>query len=213
MICNPEEPAGNSNKDLAFDADSYKGVGLLAKGGASGGFWAPGNFGFLDTVPGGGAGTPDLREALGWVSPVGNCISKSANDAVDTSPGNKVDVADSLNTRFDIYNGDVSCPTGGKCPSSVNSVKDLMHPADFANNKACSLTNGGMGAKDGWQESGGTKYEPGSNAPLDLTDPAKIPVAMGHPRISATQQKQTAAPKARSAMASGISRRISRPIM
>jgi hypothetical protein len=179
MICNPKEPPGNSIKNFPFNPYALKGVGLLAKGGASGGFWAPGNFGYLDTIPGGGSGTPDLRKALGWDSPIGNCISKTANDAVDTSPGNKTDLADSLNTRFDIYNGDVSCPTGGKCPASINSVKDVMHPADFSANKACELTNNGSG---GWQETTGKRYLPTSNSPLDLTNPGNIPDSMGHPR-------------------------------
>ncbi len=197
MICNPSEPVGNVDKEFAFNADSFKGVGLLLKGGGSGGgAWAPGNFGYLDTVPGGGAGTPDLREALGWESPVGNCVSKTANDSVDTSPGNKTDVADSINTRFDIYNGDVSCPTGGKCPASINSVKDLMHPADFTKNKACTETNSGAGAKDGWQEPSGTRYRPTSNSPLDLTVASNIPDSMGHPRdiCHATDPKACSGP-------------------
>jgi Flp pilus assembly protein TadG len=174
MVCNPQETPGN----LSFNPDNFKGFGLLAKGGSSGGFWSPGNFGYLDTIQGGGTGTPELRKAMGWDSPIGNCISKAANDSVDTSPGNKTDVADSLNTRFDIYNGDVSCPTGGKCPASINSVKDVMHPAG----DGCSLTNAGGASKNGWQETSRKRYLPLSNSPLDLSRPENIPDSMGHPR-------------------------------
>ena len=180
MICNPTEPLNNTNKNLPFDADAYEGIGLFLKGGANGGggAWAPGNFGYLDTIPGTGGGTPDLRKALGWDIPPGECVSKSANDSVDTDTGNKTDIADSINTRFDIWNGDVSCPTGGNCPASVNSQKDLVHPASFTgNNKACTV------GKDGWEEieSGTERYLPTSNDALDLaTVPA--PKSMGHPR-------------------------------
>jgi Flp pilus assembly protein TadG len=172
MICNPTEPSNNMNTELAFDPDTLRGFGLLAKGGG-GSFWAPGNFGYLDTVPGSGGGTPDLRKALGWDSPPGECISQSANDAVDTSTGNKTDIADSLNTRFDIYNGSTACPTGGSCSASFNSVKDVTHPDSLTGGQACKLGN------SGWQEAAGTKYLPGNNNALPVT---VTPASMGHPR-------------------------------
>lgn len=172
MICNPAETSGNADTELPFNPDAFKGDGLLAKGGG-GSFWAPGNFGFLDTIPGSGGGTPDLRKALGWDIPPGECISQSANDAVDTSPGNKTDIADSINTRFDIYNGSTACPTGGNCSASVNSAKDLTHPDSLTGSQACKLGN------SGWKETAGSKYLPGSNAALPVTN---TPISMGHPR-------------------------------
>ena len=176
MICNPSEPTSNTNTNLPFNADNYQGMGLYLKGGASGGggTWAPGNFGFLDTYPGGGGGTPELRKALGWDSVPGDCISKTANDTVDTEPGNKTDIADSINTRFDIYQDVNACPAGGKCPSSYNSQKDLIHPASLTGTKACAFN------KDGWEE-GAIKYLPATNAALTLSA-TTIPTAMGHPR-------------------------------
>ncbi|QPC98471.1 MULTISPECIES: TadE/TadG family type IV pilus assembly protein [Qipengyuania] len=178
MICNPSEPTTNTDKSLPFNADNYRGMGLFLKGGASGGggSWAPGNFGFLDTIPGTGGGTPDLRKALGWDTPPGECVSKSANDAVDTDTGNKTDVSDSMNTRFDIYNGDVSCPTGGNCPASINVQKDVVHTDVFTDTNSCKDHN------NGWHETTGTKYLPGSNNALDLSSAANIPTSMGHPR-------------------------------
>ncbi|WP_324829174.1 pilus assembly protein TadG-related protein [Qipengyuania zhejiangensis] len=177
MICNPSEPSTNTNANLPFNADNYVGIGLYLKGGANGGggSWAPGNFGYLDTVPGSGGGTPDLRKALGWDIPPGECVSKTANDSVDTDTGNKTDIGDSINTRFDIYNGDVSCPTGGKCPASINSTKDVVHTDLFTGTNACKDHG------NGWHETSGTRYLPGSNAALTLS-PTTIPTSMGHPR-------------------------------
>lgn len=176
MICNPLEPTGNVDPNWPFDPDDYEGLGLLAKGGGTGGgAWAPGNFGFLDTIPGSGGGTPDLRKALGWNSPPGTCVSQSANDSVDTDTGNKSDIADSMNTRFDIYNGNTVCPTGGSCSSSVNSMKDTINTAvNIPNGNSCRLHN------QGWKEATpvSQRYLPG-NAALS---PTTTPAAMGHPR-------------------------------
>lgn len=172
MICNPNEPLSNVDETFDFDADSYEGLGLLAKGGG-GSLWAPGNFGYLDTIPGAGGGTPDLRKALGWDLPPGQCISQTANDAVDTDTGNKTDIADSINTRFDIYNGNTACPTGGTCSPSINSMKDVVHPGSLTGGNACRLHN------QGWTETSGTKYLPPTNAALPTTT---TPASMGHPR-------------------------------
>lgn len=166
MICNPEEPAGNVNPNLDFEPDAYEGVGLLAKGGG-GSFWEPGNFGYLDTVPGSGGGTPELRAAMGWNAPPGQCISRASNNTIETEPGNKADIADSLNTRFDIYNGNTACPTGGTCSASINSTKDVV-----AKGSGCGVK------KTGW-DTPANRYLPASNAPLPET---VTPDAMGHPR-------------------------------
>ena len=108
MICNPNEPVGNTDPAFDFDADSRAGNGLLlALGGGGGGdSWAPGNFGYLDTGGSGGAG--GVREALGWISPSGNCVSQNGDDTVvDTEPGVMTSVTQALNTRFDIYETNV----------------------------------------------------------------------------------------------------------
>ena len=172
MICNPAEPPSNTDKEYTFNPDSYTGKGLLLKGGG-GGAWAPGNFGFLDTIPGAGGGTPDLRKALGWNTPPGECVSKTANDSVDTDTGNKTDIADSMNTRFDIYNGDVSCPSGGACSPAINVQKDVVHTDAFTGTNACKDHN------NGWHETAGTKYLPTSN---DALPSSVVPTSMGHPR-------------------------------
>lgn len=160
MICNPEE-----DTDLnANFINNRVGYGLLVTRGG-GGSWSPGNFGYLDTGLANGA--VGVQMALGWVSPPGNCISQSGADTVDTEPGNMASVTEALNTRFDIYDGDNSCITGGTCPPSLNSRKDLVRDANASGINACKIQN------QGWQE------------PTNFYDPSKpeiTPAAMGHPR-------------------------------
>ena len=175
MICNPEETGSNTS----FNASAYVGDGLrLTSVGNGTGTWAPGNFGYLDTQSGVG-GAPGLRQALGWNSPPGECVS---TDGVDTKPGATVTVTDAMNTRFDIYqNGNTSCPAGGSCSASINSIKDVRRPA---NGNQCGFVNNG----NGWQlDKSGIGYY-GNNAkniPNSATMPLPIgqtPSAMGHPR-------------------------------
>ncbi|WP_336957788.1 pilus assembly protein TadG-related protein [Sphingobium aquiterrae] len=165
MICNPQETGGNTS----FDVTSLIGKGLKLVSVGNGGGWAPGNFGYLNTG-GGSNGAPGLREALGWVTAPGDCIAQTG---VDTKPGATVSVTDALNTRFDIYDSNVSCPNGGACPASINAVKDLVRPGNANGNNACKMHN------QGWQEvSAATRYLPTSaTAPIATT-----PAAMGHPR-------------------------------
>ena len=179
MICNPSEPTSNGDTTLDFDVDAHIGQGLLVKGGG-GASWAPGNFGYLDTIPGSGGGTPELLRALGWTAPPGNCVSQSGNVTVDMETGNHAAVADAVNTRFDIYNGNTNsvCPSPGSCPASIDSVKDVVHPprnaGDSITGQQCRLHN------QGWQEvAAAGRYLPSSNAALPTTS---TPSAMGHPR-------------------------------
>lgn len=172
MICNPQETG--TNKD--FDLSTLIGVGLkLVSVGNGSGSWAPGNFGYLDSE-GGSNGAPGLREALGWGTPPGSCIAQSG---VDTKPGASVTVTDALNTRFDIYDGNTSCPTGGSCPASIDSVKDMRRPANASGNNACAIHN------QGWQlDTSGTGYY-GQTVPTSASTPLDstvTPSAMGHPR-------------------------------
>ena len=172
MICNPAETGGNTS----FDAASYIGKGLmLTSVGGGSGTWVPGNFGYLDTQSG-VSGVPGLREALGWNTPPGDCV---AANGVDTKPGANVSVTDAINTRFDIYETNSSCPSGGLCSASINSLKDLRRPAN-ANNagNGCKLQN------QGWQlDTSGTGYY-GQTVPATAValPTATIPSAMGHPR-------------------------------
>lgn len=171
MICNPQETGGN----IDFDIASYVGKGIknVSVGNGSG-TWVPGNFGYLQNL-GGSNGAPGLREALGWDAPPGNCVAATG---VSTKTGASVSVTDALNTRFDIYDSNVSCPSGGLCPASINSVKDVVRSANANGNNSCKIHNQGWGLPDT-----GTGYYgytlPTSNAALPVSD---IPTAMGHPR-------------------------------
>jgi len=163
MICNPLE-----GTDPDFTVANYIGKGLRLVSVGNGGGWAPGNFGYLNTN-GGSNGAPGLREALGWITPPGDC---SKQTGVNTKPGATVSVTDALNTRFDIYDSNVACPAGGSCPPSTNSVKDLVK-TDGINGNACKLHS------QGWQEvASGDQYRPTTTAPLT----GSYPLAMGHPR-------------------------------
>jgi hypothetical protein len=170
MICNPNELTTGS-----FDPDDYTGIGIkLVSVGSGGGAWVPGNFGYLDSG-GGSNGATGLREDLGWVTPPGEC---SPTSGVDTKPGASVSVTGAVNTRFDIYDSNVDCQSGGACPASINSVKDVRRPANANGGNACRVHN------QGWQlDTSGNGYYgqtyPSSNAAL----PSSItPAAMGHPR-------------------------------
>jgi Flp pilus assembly protein TadG len=172
MICNPQETVGNTNFD--FTALIGKGIKLVSVGNGNGS-WAPGNFGYLDNG-GGSNGAPGLREALGWQTAPGNCVEQTG---VDTKPGASVSVTDALNTRFDIYDGSTSCPTGGSCAASINSVKDVTRPANASGNNSCRLHN------SGWQApNAATTYGWGTipTNPATALATTTTPVAMGHPR-------------------------------
>ncbi|MEO7636944.1 MAG: pilus assembly protein TadG-related protein [Sphingomicrobium sp.] len=170
MICNPQE----TSTDTDFDPSALigKGLRLVSVGGGTGG-WAPGNFGYLDTG-GGSNGAPGLREALGWGNPPGDCITA---DGVDTKPGATVTVTDSINTRFDVYDGNSSCPTGGSCPSSINSLKDVRRPANANGGNKCKMHNAGWQLPANYYGQGTVP----SSATAAMADTV-IPDAMGHPR-------------------------------
>jgi hypothetical protein len=90
-----------------------------------------------------------------------------------------VSVTDALNTRFDIYDSNTSCESGGSCPASINSVKDVTRPANASGNNACKLHNAG------WQEpNAATTYGWGTipSDPATALATTTTPVAMGHPR-------------------------------
>jgi len=170
MICNPQETGGNTD----FDVTSLIGKGLrLVSVGNGSGSWAPGNFGYLDTGAGSN-GAPGLREALGWEDVPGDCLAQTG---VDTKPGATVTVTDALNTRFDIFDTNVSCPNGGVCGASIDSVKDLLRSADANGGNKCKLHNQGWGL--------GTTYYGLGTMPSSATTAmaaTQTPNSMGHPR-------------------------------
>lgn len=168
MMCNPQETGGNTT--FSISPLVGKGLNLVSVGGGSGS-WAPGNFGYLDTH-GGSNGAPGLRESLGWLNPPGDC---SPITGVDTKPGANVNVTDALNSRFDIYDNQ-SCPSGGLCPPSVNTIKDLLGPSNLTGNNACRIHN------SGWREASPANKLYLPNATNSATASTLTPDVMGHPR-------------------------------
>jgi Flp pilus assembly protein TadG len=168
MICNPQETGGNTT----FDASTLIGKGLKLVSVGNGGGWAPGNFGYLNSG-GGSNGAPGLREALGWTTAPGDCIAQTG---VDTKPGATVSVTDAINTRFDIYDSNVACPSGGNCPASINTIKDLLRPNNANGNNACKMHN------SGWQEASPANKLYLPNAGNATTASTLTPDSMGHPR-------------------------------
>jgi Flp pilus assembly protein TadG len=181
MICNPTEPAGNTNVNYAFNPATYVGEGLklVTVGNSGSTAWAPGDFGYINTGSSTSNPNVELRQALGWTGVPGDCSPLSG---VMTRPGAGTSVTPALNTRFDIYEKITggaaadSCPDGGSCPPSINTTKDLVRKSAPSNNKQCGFKN------NEW-EAPSIEYLPSSaTANLDLTDPAIVPTAMGYPR-------------------------------
>ncbi len=164
MVCNPAE-----GSDPTFSAN-YVGKGLrLISVQNSGGNWASGNFGYIDVNGTAGNSLLALKQSLAWISPPGDCLAESG---IKTKPGANASVTDALNTRFDMYDsggpGGSACPSGGSCPPSTNTVKDVVRS---------STSNNCTTGPQGWQESTGP-YLPSPSTRLPLTTPQ----AMGHPR-------------------------------
>lgn len=181
MMCNPAEPVGNTNTAFPFSVTAHVGAGLrLVSVGNGNTAWAPGNFGYLDTNSSTANPNVELREALGWTSPPGEC---SPISGVETRTGAGTPVTQALNTRFDIYekantgNGNAaSCPTGGVCPPSINTVKDVVMKGSPANGQSCGVSNNEWTLPDASR-----RYLPNSTTDLTEAQADAIEI-MGHPR-------------------------------
>ena len=162
MMCNPDEPDGNT--DVNFDFNPPPGAGLRLVINAPD---APGNFGFLRIDA---AGAREVAMQLGYDNPPQGCIRLSG---VETQPGDMQSVRAAFNTRFDISeNGSTTCPGSGTCSPSTNSRKDLVRGT------ACALsTNTGT---QNWHEAL-NPYRITTPTPLP-TDASADPEVMGYPR-------------------------------
>lgn len=186
MICNPDEPDSPGTVDYDFDVSSRIGKGLkLVSVGNGNSAWAPGNFGYLDV---GSDSNPnvELREVLGWITLPGDC---SSLDGVKTRTGAGTTVTQAINTRFDIYekannnpqsgkenNGNsnnTSCPSGGLCPPSINTVKDVIRKGN------AGASDCGFKKNTEWELPSPEYLPTSASADLPL---ANMPQAMGYPR-------------------------------
>jgi Flp pilus assembly protein TadG len=166
MICNPDEPIGNTNVNVAFNANAYVGAGIRLIGDGS---YAPGNFGFLDSAIGNGAS--NLLKSLGWNALPIDC---QPTTGVSTKTGLDASVIDGLNTRFDIDANGSSCPGGGTCSPSINTRKDLVR------GNACGITGNGWAEVDASNGNFQTqRYRPTDH---NLYPATTTPAIMGYPR-------------------------------
>ena len=129
MICNPDEPEGNTDPNWPFVVGNYTGAGILLKetggAGGGGGFWKPGNFGLLG-LSGKNLSTNDVRDAMGRYPPLELCFGET----VETKPGQATAVAQGLNMRLDIYDGVAKgLETETAYRPSRNPVKGLIKGA------------------------------------------------------------------------------------
>ncbi|GLV20827.1 hypothetical protein TomMM35A_06870 [Sphingobium sp. TomMM35A] len=187
MICNPDEPDDPGTTDYDFDVASRIGRGLkLVSVGNGNSAWAPGNFGYLDVGTSTSNPNVELREALGWITLPGEC---SSLEGVQTRTGAGTPVTQALNTRFDIYekpsndpqsgkgnNGNgsnTSCPSGGLCPPSINTVKDVIRKGNANGGDKCGFKN------NEWELPSPEYLPTSTSADLPL---ASMPQAMGYPR-------------------------------
>ena len=178
MMCNP-----NESGDPAFTIANYVGKGVRLVGNDGGGFYGPGNFGFLDVGAGNGAST--LRQELGGTNVPGNCVSGST---VETETGNIITVRDALNTRFGIYDGGAlnqPCGNNGAgCPPSANMRKDLLLDGNGNSLNKLGIVTGGGG--NGWREAAnpypGVANITATGTPKSLSDAEIAAIApMGYP--------------------------------
>jgi Flp pilus assembly protein TadG len=161
MMCNPDEPDGNT--DINYDFNPPEGAGLRLVINRPD---APGNFGFLRID---GAGAREVAMQLGYDNPPHGCIRLTG---VETQPGDMQAVRAAFNTRFDISeNGSTTCPGSGTCSPSINSRKDVVRAvAD-----GCAISN------HDWREVANPYRATDPVNPLPLNGSAD-PAAIGHPR-------------------------------
>lgn len=96
MVCNPNEPVGNVDRTLVFNADNYTGYGLTMKGAPGGSTaWAPGAFGYLSV----GGNLDAIKDAMARNPPSTECYGS----VVTAKDGQNSSVLDYFNVRFDIY--------------------------------------------------------------------------------------------------------------
>jgi len=163
MMCNPDEPDGNT--DINYDFNPARGDGLRLVINAPD---APGSFGFLRIDA---AGAREVAMQLGYDNPPQGCIRLTG---VETQPGDMQAVRAAFNTRFDISeNGSTTCPGSGTCSPSSNSRKDLVRST------GCALTTNT--SQPHWHEAL-VPYRAPNTTPLSAANPM-IPAAGGSPAV------------------------------
>ena len=137
MICNPDEPA--TNTDTLYPYNPTVGNQILMKASGSGAAWQPGDFGLLDQpsaaggvgCSGSGSSAAFLSCMFALVDPLTQCFDNN----VSVAPGQKQNTSDGLNVRFDMYlqsagkfhkNGAGNAAYNALFAPSVNVTKGLV---------------------------------------------------------------------------------------
>ena len=169
FVCNPAEPAGNTNTQYPVGGLSPGTGVVMAQGGTQ---WGPGNFGFLDQL---GNGANGVAAALASNSLFGTCQGTAS---VTTETGNVLNaVRDSLNMRFDFDPGNASACKNGPCTASANVIKDVLK-ATTGNKQCQSWAQATQALADVTTNLTPPRYFPRSNAALPTN---VIPKTMGAP--------------------------------
>jgi len=181
FICNPTEPVGNTDVNLA-PGGVNPGTGIvMAEGGSQ---WGPGNFGFLDQL---GQGANTVAEALASNSLLGNC---SATEQVTTETGNLINaVRDSLNMRYDFKPVAASTCKSPPCSPSSNSTKDVVLDNGLS---TCDWKQNPVTAVADMASTTPPRYFPDS--PIADLPTGTVPGLMGYPRDRCHYFKTTANP-------------------
>lgn len=120
--CNPALPAG-------FDADAYKGRGILI-GTMSDSFpGGGGTWGYLKIPPANNSSPADIEEVLAQDEPAIECRAEDASPIAQ--PGSASGLVRAINTRFDIFDNNIvnnnqPCEELSDCGPAVNVIKDLV---------------------------------------------------------------------------------------
>lgn len=115
--CNPSLPAD-------FDADAYKGRGIVVGGKSGSGSW-----GYLQLPGATNSSKEDVEEALAQDQPAIECRSTSGNPEVVA--GSPTGLVSAVNTRFDMFvknitNPNSPCEVLSDCSPAVNVIKDVV---------------------------------------------------------------------------------------
>lgn len=155
FICNPTEPAGNTNASLPVNYDpslpspyttSVAGVsirGFYAGGGSA--QYSPGNFGLLCPAGGKNCNPTSQQMAKLFAAPQGSCI-RTQNSQILSKPGvDQNSVQEGLNIRFDDWDNYAAHNwqgTTGFTPAYNVTQGRSVPKSDTSGNKACPSGGG-----------------------------------------------------------------------
>ncbi|MDE2184286.1 MAG: Tad domain-containing protein [Alphaproteobacteria bacterium] len=146
MICNPSEPAGNTNVNYPFNVPIGRQVKLTDASGNSNN-WSPGNFGFISPwsnaggpcASAGGGTNKQLDCMLAAVDAQTQCLATNATANVQT--GNSTPRYQAINVRFDIYENNALSPTNSNYAPAANVEKGVCvlknGVCDYSQNSLC----------------------------------------------------------------------------